>query len=171
MKANGNMGARADIVVFRDSDNEKVLYKDVPAIYIVEMLNKFKEIVKLIENAPERDLTKNWQPDPEYGDHIFKTIKPTKRYKMEKRLSPVDLAPAVGPHAAQVTTQEVNVPTGLYTTWDWSSEITRGAKEKILERFRIVISALQEAKSRANEAEAPEINPSDPIIDFILEAM
>ena len=166
-KEGTNQLAKADVIV----DNQALL-KDVPATMLLAMERELKLLREMYETIPTLAPGVDWETDPNYGDHIWKTTTPRKAHRTEKTLQVISLAKATKEHKEQVQVQSVDVPVGQWTQHNWSGLIHPVDKSKLLGRVDNLIQAVKTARSVANKQEVIDVkNFGSTIMKYINEPL
>lgn len=161
-----NTKARADLTL----DDGTVLAANVPAIMLLELEKRLKLFQEVVAVAPTLDPAKGFKEDKDTGADIFKARDITTESSVKDQV-PLELAKATDKHPAQVQLVSKDVPVGTRLKQEWSSMITVARKAELLERCEVLIRAVKQARSRANDqAVEPETKIGAALIDFILKA-
>lgn len=157
-----NCAAKADVIL----DNGTVLAKNLPAVTILFLENKFKTIRGLVEAVPTLDPAKNWAPR-EGMDNVF--ANPSAQVPvMEVVREHVVVAPHTDKHPAQVAVTEKKVVRAIKTTTNLSGRISTLEKSKILHRCDQLINALKKARQTANDVDHSNRQISDAFVSFLM---
>lgn len=144
----GNMGARADIVL----DDNTAIAKSVPATALMELGHRLKDLQDFVAGIPTLDPAKGFTLDPARGTGIYKA-REERKTRTRKIKRGLELAKATDKHPAQVTLIEEDIPIGTIIEQEWSGLVTPARKADLLERVEELIRAVKKARSRANEIE------------------
>lgn len=159
-KEETNKNTKADVVI----NGNVIASLSAPALMNLEnKLNSLKDMLLVI---PTRDNNTAWNYDETENCH--KSI-PTSRFKTEKRQKPIELAPATEQHPAQVQLSTFDVRVGEWTDTYLSGEISSSEKQEVLHRFDIMLTAIKEARSIANQAKVEEVKVADKVLSYIFE--
>lgn len=161
--ATANQEAKGDIIV-----GEKVLAKDVPATFLLEMeRNILPKLRSVLLNIPTHDPSRIWNPDPAKGKNIFQADDKV-TFRTQKVRKHVVVVPPTEKHPAQIDVQDVDVEVGRMVTKEWSGMYTPAAKAELLTRFDDLHRAIKMARQRANKVEVKKGNIAKTLTDFIL---
>lgn len=156
-----NTLARADITI-----KGEVLVKDVPAIVLLSLETTLGKIRNLYNGIPTLDPSVDWEVDSGARTGIFKSNK-VKTFKTEKKMEFITASEATKEHPAQVHGSNRDVVIGVYQTVKRSGMTTPRIKSERLDRIGILISAVKQARQRANGQEVKEINIGEVVLNFI----
>lgn len=156
-----NTLARADITI-----NGDVIAKDIPAIVLLSLETTLGRIRGMYNTIPTLDPAIDWSLDQNSGRAIFKSGK-VKTFKTEKSIEIISMAKATKEHPEQVQAVNKDVVVGVYHTAKSSGMLTPRDKSNLLEKIGILISAVKQARQRANMQEVKKINLGETIQQFI----
>ena len=140
------------------------LLKDVPVSHLLWLEKYLAEWRKFISVLPVLNPTKRWT----LGDSGIYRSDPEERGSTAKRVVPLVLHPGTDKHAPNVQPIEDTLPTGHYTSIALSGAIYPSRKRELLDRFDMVINAVRDAASRANQAPAVEKREGEELLKFLL---
>lgn len=143
-----NMSASANVIL----EDETLFFETIPATSLLRMEHRLTEVRDLIHAIPTLDPSKNFLPDPNEGDGIFKA-RDSERIITEKKVEWVTMVPATDRHPAQTKDWIADRPIGVQITQEWSSCITVAEKADMLDRVEELIRAVKKARARANDQE------------------
>lgn len=155
----GNQVAKADVVL----DGQTVL-KDAPVTWLLAAENRFRAEREILDKIPTLDLSKDWK---DTGDGKYK-YGPTFVNREEKKTVPVVLHPPTKEHPAIVKEVTEARVIGRFTTTYFSGVIHPAKKAEMLRRIDKVITALKDARLRANELTVQEKEVAGTLFDYIL---
>lgn len=159
-----NREAKADIIV-----NGVTVATDVPATFLLGLESKLKEVRVVYANIPTLPSNVKWEKDEGQGEDIFVTAYPETADKTKQMYKSQVLYEATEHHPAQIEKWQEQTPVGRYETIRWSGAVTSAEKARILGNLDSLLSAVKQARQRANSQEVPKGNISKDIIDFILK--
>ncbi len=159
-----NTRARADIVV----DGE-VLIADVPATFLLQLERRLKEVRAVFKEAPTYDPVRLWSVDPSADKkHVLRAEPVTTIRKQRSRKYNV-MVEATKEHPAQVDVVEVDEPVGEIRSYEWTGMLSVGKKSALLEQVDRLLSAVKQARSRANTVEVDRTKKmAKALADFLL---
>lgn len=159
-----NTRAKADIVV-----DGRVLLADVPATFLLQLERRLREVRAVFKEAPTFDPVRVWSVDPAADKkHVLRAEPVTTVRKKRTRKYNV-MVEATKEHPAQVDIMEVDEPIGEIRSYDWTGMLSTGKKEALLEQVDRLISAVKQARSRANTVEVDtERKVSTVLVDYLL---
>jgi hypothetical protein len=165
-KEASNQKASADIIL----ENGKVIATAVPAVVLLGLESRLKELRSVIESIPTLQPGVEWTQDPTAElPGVYRTVHPETRYVTQRTIQPVELSPATKEHKAQVQSVDVDVKVA-------KKEVTRQAgmysphdKSVRLSRVDELIRAIKKARQRANQVEAvPAEGFGATLMEFVL---
>lgn len=158
--AKTNTVAKADVMV-----GDKVIIKDVPATYLLELEKRLAEIHKLAMTVPTLDPTKGFTRDPNRtNQYQAREVLKTRTKKINR---PVVLYEATDKHPAQVQMGSEDVPIGRIKEQEWSSMITPATKAELISRIEDLQRAVKQARARANATETDDVKYGKDLMKFI----
>jgi len=159
-KEDANTLAKADLVV-----DGTTIAKDLPATFLLNLENRFKEIRKMYNLIPTLDPSHVWTisttENNVYESNEIETL------KTEKVIEPLLLAPATKEHPAQVDKISRDRIVGKWLTRVKSGAITPSGKSRLLGRLDTLVRAIKKARMRANNQTAKKIDIGKKLFDFI----
>jgi hypothetical protein len=155
--------AKADLVV----DGE-IIANDVPAIFLLGLENKLKNLKKLFLAAPTLRPGVNWKLDENAGKGVF--INPNEDVKIKTQKSTLSMmtAEATPQHKAQVHIYTDDVPIGKITTKETCGHITPALKNKYLDRIDSLMMAANKQRQLANTSVASTEIIGQKLISYIM---
>lgn len=145
----------------------KTILTDIPAVTLLFLENKLKLIREVIESAKNLDPAKIWASSP--TQHVFmapETSKPVKDSIEEYIIT----APATDKHAAQ-TAKVVRQPiVAVKHSTEFSGLISSHEKSLLLGRVDTLITAIKQARQRANTAETVDVKVAKQLFNFIFDS-
>lgn len=159
-----NQRAKADIVV-----DTYVLLQDVPVSTLLSMESELEELRKIVLSFPILDDSKEWEPDTDKKQGIFRVKEPVTRNKTEKKMRWKTVVPAKenGNHPAQVAQYTEDVPVGAKTTIYRSGMLPEVQKQEYLERISTLLKAIKQARRRANCVDVKDLHIGEAILGWI----
>ncbi len=156
-----NTLARADITV-----KGEVIVKDLPATVLLSLETTLRKIREVYNAIPTLDPAIDWTLDENSGRANFKSGK-AKTFRTEKIVEILSMAKATKEHPEQVQPINKDVVVGVYETSKHSGMLTPRDKSELLEKISILISAVKQARQRANMQEVKELKLGETIHKFI----
>lgn len=144
-----NQTASADIVI-----DDVVVFKAVPAVVLLGMETKLKELRAVYESIPTLAPGIVWEPDTSRPGSVQRSRDPEIRFINKRTITPVELSPATKEHPAQVKAIEVDVPVAKREVIRLSGMLSSADKSKLLARLDQLIRSVKKARQRANSVEA-----------------
>lgn len=154
-----NGKARADIVV----DNETIL-KDVCATTLLFLEQQVAHAITMLDKAPVLDDAVRWNRGDGGGPARSDVQRTARTAKLQK---PLVLYPATDKHPAQTQLITEDVIIGHWVTEKLSGALSRDQKTLRLERANKLLSAIREARSRANMTEATEVKVGKALFEYL----
>jgi hypothetical protein len=146
-----NTRAKADIEI-----DGQVLLANVPATFLLQLERRLREVQAVIKEAPCFDPVRIWSVDPAADKkHVLRAEPVTTIRKQRTRKYNV-MVEATKEHPAQVDIVEVDEAVGEIRSYDWTGMLSTGKKEALLEQVERLISAVKQARSRANTVEVDQ---------------
>ena len=110
---------------------------------------------------------KEWVEDPTMRDGVFRQKYPDEDFKTEKRLKAQVLYKHTDKHPAQVEKINETVNVGKKVRNVWCGAITERRKLEKLERIDKLMTAVKQARQRANEATVVKVTVGGALLDYI----
>jgi predicted transcriptional regulator len=157
-----NTVAAADVVV-----NGQTILTQVPVTYLLFLEKQLIDLRTNLANLPILDPAVTWMKNEADGSWISE---PRRTVKTKKVQRPIVLYEATKEHPAQVQLITEDMIVG-----NWNQRLNSGAvrlsdRDQLLERVNVLIDAVKEAREKANDYEAVEINGiGSKIFSFLLE--
>jgi len=162
-KETTNQGAKADLIV-----DGVMIGTNLPATFLLSLEHRLQKIRSVILNAPTIPNGMKWVEDSQKGKDIFKLAEPLVQYRTRKVSVPFVLHPGTDKHPPQVQKEEKTETIGSYTEMQWDSRVTSSYKSNLLERVDKLLTAVQKAIRKANDAEASTNTIGSKLFGFIL---
>ncbi len=159
-----NTRAKADIIV----DGE-VLLADVPATFLLQFERRLRELRAVFKEAPTFDPVRVWSVDPGADlEHVLRAEPVTTIRKQRTRKYNV-MVEATKEHPAQVDIVEIDEPVGEIRSYEWTGMLSTRKKSALLEQLDNLLSAVKQARSRANTVRTdPSHRASKVLREFLL---
>ena len=165
----GNQKANADIVVKLPSGEKVTVAKDVPASTLVFLEKRLEEMAVILKEVPTLDSSIDWRWD----EHVEMYVSnPVSTVKQVKRPTPQVLYEATDKHPAQVELVNIDVPEGIWNKTSLSGAWSPSQKRNALERVSLLLDAVVEARTQANDVDVDLKVDSlgKSVFDFILSS-
>jgi hypothetical protein len=164
----GNREAVADLV----TEDGEVLAKELPAPFLLQLEHRVKEVQQLLQTVPTLDPAKGFEPDTAKGAGIFKA-REIQRTRTRKQKEVIVLAPATDKHPQQAVLQDIDAPIGHLVQNEWSGLITPAKKAEVLEQVEVLLRAVKDARSKANnhEVDTTTLKIGNKLLDFVLKPL
>lgn len=140
-----NQVAQADIEL-----DGKVLMANVPVDFLLDLEKLLPRWREMFLAMPTLDPSKEWVPQQK---GIWKTKTPAISAQTEKILYPVTLAPATDRHPAQVKEASKDITVGTFEEHTFSGAATTQQKADLIALCDKLITAVKQARMRANSVE------------------
>lgn len=157
-----NREANADLII-----DEKVILKNVPAITLLFLENKFKGIRSLIESVKTLDPAKVWSKTPGQ-DGVFQTPESAVAIEEPVQEFPI-VAPATDKHPAQVKEVTKHVVRATKRTVEMSGLISPQEKSNLMSRCDKIINACKTARQRANDVATKDVQVSKELFEYLMK--
>jgi len=161
-KESTNQKAVANIVV----DGE-ILAENVPATFLLGLETKLKEVRSVYANIPTLQVGIDWEEASDLGKGIYRMKFPEEKLRTELKFRSQVLYEATEHHKAEIEKWQEQVPTGKFVKSVWSGMFTSAEKHKVLTNIDKLISAVKQARQRANMQEVVGGNIGKKLIKFI----
>lgn len=148
LKHHTNLIAKADVVV-----GGNVWFSDVPAPYLLGLLERVTKIREAVLASPTLDAGNTWTWDPTSNYWLSPDVN---RVKTEKKVDTKIVVPATEQHPAQTRDVSADVPVGMYTDRKMTSELTAVQKSDAILLLDNLLVGIKQAISRANTQEVPK---------------
>ena len=146
-----NQVAVADIVL--DDEASSVLVGGIPATTLLELEKRLVVLQELFNSIPTLDPVKAFETDNTFRlPGVYKAREVVKT-KTSKKQRPLVLYEATKEHAAQVQLISEDVEIGKIVETEWSGMISPADKSSLLERLDLLLRAVKQARSRANNVQ------------------
>lgn len=166
-----------DLQAQKNITNQKAVGKielpglDLPPLPVDELLGlevRLDKIRTLVKGMPTLNAAKGWEALPERkGLYKAKNVEVTT--KTEKVMYPVVLAPATDKHPAQVKEATRDDVVGSWKLIEFSGAATTEQKAHMLERLDDLITAVKQARMRANETEVINVHVGEKLVSYMME--
>lgn len=159
-----NQEAVADLVI-----GGMTLQANLPGIFLLSLEQLLIERRKLYAAAPTLAAGLQWVVADQAGVGIYRNANPGTELRTEKSFKVVSLAKATDKHPEQVEKLNIDVPIGVITTETTSGMWTSARKAEVMARCDALISAVREARARANATVVvgQEIDLGTALLNFI----
>jgi hypothetical protein len=164
-KEASNQTATADVIV----DGTTIL-ENVPGTALLGFETRLHNLRKTLSAAPTLPQNIVWEPLDAGKVGAVKRKDPVVSVRTEKKVQSTIVAPATAQHPAQVQVWNGEEPIGTYTKTQFSGLWDPAKKAATLARLDTLISAVKQARTRANDVEAVNLKVGKKIIDYILGA-
>lgn len=149
-------------------DKYNIKFENIPATTLLSLEDYLRSIYQVIQKVPVLDLGVEWEKAEGMGENIYKTTHKDVKARTKKMTVYKEVAKATERHPAQIVPETQDVAVGKYIETKFSGRISSSDKTKMLHKIEDLMSAVKEARSRANEQEL--VNKKlEHLLDFILE--
>jgi len=163
-----NQLAKADVIL---PDGSKLL-TDIPATLLLGLENKLAKLREMYDSIPTLQPGVEWQPDSNAAlKGVFKAAHDEVGLKTEKDFQFRILVEPTDKHPAQIEKWNIDKPVGEYTRTRISGMLTPKQKSDLLGRLDDLISAVKQARSRANVQEVQDLKVGKAIFDFLHQGL
>lgn len=160
----GNMLARADVVVRDHTGTEVFRQNAVPATHLLFLEKQLTDIVTFVDKLPVLDPAETWNPDPSTGTFRSEAAHSRRSKKIQK---PVVLYHATPEHPAQTQLIVEDVDTCSIETVKLSGALSAQQKNQMSDRARMLLSAVKAARQQANTIRVPQKEGGKALYRFI----
>lgn len=163
-----------DIVLTQDTANTKAkanltvngvnLINDVPVTHLLFLEKQLTDVQTFVSKLPVLDPSEQWNFDS--NANYFKTdvVKTNRNVKKPKAFVKAE---ATDKHPAQVDVFTEDVKVGEWNTVKFSGCIDNKYKEEVLNRIRVLIEAVKEAREEANSLEVQKQESAKTLFKYI----
>lgn len=144
-KHRANQSAQADVVI-----DGKVVISAAPVDFLLDLEKAIPRWRAIFGTMPTLDPSKDWVVERK---GVWKTKEATVSAQTEKRLFPVELSPATEKHPAQVRESSRDEVVGKFSLTTMSGAATSQQKADALKWCDQLLSAVKQARMRANSVE------------------
>jgi hypothetical protein len=163
-----NQLAKADVKM----PDGSLLLKDIPATLLLGLENKLARLREMYDSIPTLQPGVEWAPEPQAAlKGVYKAVHDEVSLKSEKDFNFRILVAPTDKHPAQVEKWNVDKPVGEYTRKRTSGMLTPKQKSDLLGRLDDLISAVKQARSRANVQEVQELAVGKVIFDYLHQGL
>lgn len=161
-----NISAVADVVL----EDGTILLAYVPAMSLLQLEKRIKEIQDLVSVIPTLDPAQGFELDASRGSNIFRA-RDIEKSRTEKKFDYVIMVQPTDKFPAQVKELNVDKVTGYTVTQEWSSLITVAQKGDMLDRTEELLRAVKQARARANsmDVDVKENKIAQKITDYVFD--
>jgi hypothetical protein len=158
-KDTGNTIAKADLIV-----EGRTMAVNVPVVTLLWLEDRLAELKTFIDKLPTLDEKEEWHWDAQTSTWA---TTPTKTAKTAKVPTPLEKAPATDKHPAQVEIIHVDRIVGHWTTIRRSGALESDRVRELQRRVRVLLEAVKQARTTANETEVTEQRVGRQIFDYL----
>ena len=157
----GNCAALASIKI-----GSTVIAEAVPVTHLIYLEKQMIDLGTFLAKLPELDPGDEWEYDTKAG--AYKSSEKI-TYKTKKAFKNHVKAEATDKHPAQVETYTEDIPIGKYIKYDFSGNIHKADKEKLLNKIEEMKTAVKLAREEANSIEVTKSDIGDKVLGYIFE--
>lgn len=158
-----NTQATASVDVGEGDD--RLLLEEMPATALLNLEKHLEKFRRVLSAVPTLDPSESWTED---ADQVLYRSAPRDTLRHEQVETPVVLYEATKEHPAQVEVFKKQLPVGTWTTTKLSGEWPLARQRRVIRRLETLIIHVQQARKRANAAEAPSKQIGETIMDWLL---
>jgi hypothetical protein len=155
-----NAEAKADVEV-----NGKVLIKDAPVTFLMELEHKLDDMHKFVEVLPRLSPDIEWTWDE--NQQCYRNKHEIKTTKGEKIAYPFVRFKGDQHHPPQVDKEFKDEVVGYWTALKYSGAVSVQDHKAMLERVVELQKAVKMAKEKANQVEAPDRPVAAGLLDYV----
>lgn len=160
-KEQTNTKAFSDLVL-----DGQVIASNLPATFLLGMESRLKGLRHMYLTLPTLDPSVKWTLDPSQGEGVYRgDMTPT--HKTEKTIAYKVLVEATDKHPAQIEKWNEDRVVAVINTTRFSGMISPARKAEMITRIDKLISAVKQARQRANMAEVTQSKIGETIFDYI----
>lgn len=158
-ETNSSGNAKADLIV------DGVNFGVYSATTFLALKSQLTQLRNLYKNIPLRDTAKTWMPDKN-RKNIYKTSE-DRRIRTAKKTNYKTFPDSTGKFPDQIKEWNEDVPIGTIGKVHYSGAISAMEKGELLSRIDQLISAVDDARVRANDCEFVKVELHNKLFDFI----
>lgn len=163
-KDQGNLTAKSDVVL-----GGKVLLKDVPATTLLMLEGKVKKWQEVFVQIPTLAPGRKWEKDPDFRkEGVYRDAMPEETFRTQRTTKHKVLVEPTEHHPAQIDKWQEDERIGKFIKTTWSGMLSPAEKSRLLGRTQKLLSALKEARMRANTEPVEPVQIGGVLKDFLL---
>jgi hypothetical protein len=162
-KDEANQRSVADIVV----DGVKIA-ENVTGTTLLGMESKLGTLLEMFSAVPTLPPGISWEQDPNQAEGIYRNPVTEERMQSVKIPDHKVLYDATDKHPAQIEKFETIQHIGKFTVKTFSSMISPNEKANLIKRLQVLISAVKQARQRANCVEVKDVHIGKILADYLL---
>lgn len=159
-----NQFAKADVSI-----NGVSITPPLPATSLLMLESKIQRWLELFTHIPTLAPGRKWELDPEKGPGVYVDKNPEARWRKRKTVQHKELSPATQHHPAQIEKWYEDVNVGRVVDTIWCSMYSPAQKSKLISRAQELLVAVKDARQRANDAEAVQLEVAKDLFRFLLQ--
>lgn len=160
----GNMLARADLVLFDEDSGNTETIKDIPATHLLFLEKQATDILTMAQAIPVLDNAEVWNLDQASGLYRTDPHGAIRTRKVPRVIVKYD---ATKEHPAQTEMITEDIPVGVFDTTRFSGAVPQTEKDRIVRRATIFAESVKKAREQANTVEVTDSKEGGQIYDFI----
>jgi len=162
-KDEANQRSKADIVI----DGE-VIVADVAGTTLLGLEAKLGKLLHVFQAIPSLPSGRTWVQDENQRKGVL--VDPLKEERTQSHQVPdfKVLYEATKEHKAQIREFETTVQTGKFTVTNYSGQVSSLAKAKYMTRLQTLLSAVKQARQRANCVEVQSVHIGKNLTKYLL---
>lgn len=146
-----NQIAQADIVM-----DGKTVMREVPVDFLLDLEKQLPMLRTMFQQMPTLDPSSKWVKERE---GVYKLESPKQSSQTSKEMFPVIMSPATLQHPAQVKESSRDITVGIFSEMIFSGAATAQQKADVLALCDSLLTAVKQARMRANSVEI--VKPAD----------
>lgn len=172
-RANQKAEATVDYTYQReDGTTDNLVLENVPVDELMGLEKRLTSLRETLKYMPVLDANKKWEPAVDISKYVHRLASEEVRTKTKAIKKHTVVVPATDKHAAQVAITDEEVVIGSTVQTTWSGSATTIQKAEVLDRIDGLITAVRQAKSRANDVEVEANNKeAEAIVRFLMEPL
>jgi hypothetical protein len=163
-KDEANQRAVADIII----GDYGVLAENVPGTTLLGMESKLGGLLEMLTAVPTLPPGVSWEQDPAQAKGIYRNPVAEERMQSVKIPDHKVLYEATDKHPAQIEKFETIQHVGKFTVKSFSGMISPNEKAELIKRLQVLISAVKQARQRANCVEVKDVHIGKLLTDYLL---
>jgi hypothetical protein len=162
-KDEANQRAKADIII-----DGVVIAEAVTGTTLLGMESKLGTLLELFSAVPTLAPGVSWEQDPNQAPGIYRNPVTEERMQSVKVPDHKVLYEATNQHPAQIEKFETIQHIGKFSVKTFSSMISPNEKAKLIKRLQVLISAVKQARQRANCVEVSDVHIGKALTSYLL---
>jgi hypothetical protein len=140
----------------------------LPATTLLMLEAKVKGMQRLFLEIPTLAPGRRWEKDPDKGPNVYRDANPSAKFRTKKTVQHKVLVDPTEHHPAQIERWSEDEKIGKIVETNWSAMMSPAEKSALLARTQNLLSAIKQARMRANCAEVTQVRVADKLFNYLL---